>query len=117
MNGSFFPILQDSLRMFGASCLLRTGFIPHLQQISALREQRDLMRGVLKWIAKRVAMGGSLLGMALAAQAQVVSPNTPGSIAGTVADPTGAVIPQASVTASRSGAATVTVSSDGTGQF
>jgi len=33
--------------------------------------------------------------------AQLTSPNSPGAIAGTVADPTGAVIPQATVTASR----------------
>jgi hypothetical protein len=40
-----------------------------------------------------------------------------GSISGTVADPTGAVIPQATVTATRSGRAPVTTKSDGVGHY
>ncbi len=65
----------------------------------------------------KAAIWGVLLGMAQAAQAQILSPTTSGTIAGTVADPTGAVIPQASVTASQRGAAATTATSDGTGQF
>jgi hypothetical protein len=49
--------------------------------------------------------------------AQLVNPNAPGAIAGTVVDQTGAVIPQATVIASRPGAASVTVISDGLGRF
>ena len=74
------------------------------------------MRVFLTWFAKPAVMA-ALWWAALAAPGQIVSPNTSGSIAGTVADPTGAVIPQATVTASRTGAQPVTVASDGMGRF
>jgi len=41
----------------------------------------------------------------------------PGSISGTVADPTGAVIPQAAVTATRAGHAPIKTTSDGVGHY
>jgi Carboxypeptidase regulatory-like domain len=49
--------------------------------------------------------------------AQLASPKSPGAIEGTVADPTGAVIPQATVTAARPGTAAISVTSDGMGHF
>jgi hypothetical protein len=51
------------------------------------------------------------------ANAQLASPGSRGGIAGTVADPTGAVIPQAKVTVTRAGAPVATTTSDGAGQF
>src|SRR5579863_5097966 len=60
---------------------------------------------------------GTLAVMGPLSAAQLVSPNSPGSIAGTVVDQTGAVIPQAAVTVSRPHAEPVTVQSDGLGQF
>ncbi len=51
------------------------------------------------------------------ARAQIVSPGTPAGIAGTIVDPTGAVIPQATVSASRLGTAAITVTSDRMGRF
>ena len=68
------------------------------------------------WLVK-LAFLCSLGTLALEASAQLASPNTPGAITGTVVDPTGAVIPQASVTISRPGAASATVLSDGMGRF
>ena len=75
------------------------------------------MRACLMCIAKLAVVGTIFGWMAVSAYGQLVSPNTPGSIAGTVADPTGAVIPQASVTATRRGTPAATVSSDGMGRF
>jgi hypothetical protein len=51
------------------------------------------------------------------AVAQLVSPSSPGQIAGTVVDPTGAVIPQASITVQHDGNAPLTTTSDGLGRF
>lgn len=51
------------------------------------------------------------------AAAQLVSPSSTGSIAGTVADPTGAVIPQAALTVQRDGKPPLTATSDGLGRF
>jgi hypothetical protein len=51
------------------------------------------------------------------AVAQIVSPSTPGSITGTVADPTGAVIPNAAITLLREGEPAITATSDGLGRF
>ncbi|HEY2860341.1 MAG TPA: carboxypeptidase regulatory-like domain-containing protein [Terracidiphilus sp.] len=51
------------------------------------------------------------------APAQLVSPSSPGSISGTVADPTGAVIPQAAIVIQRDGAPPLTATSDGLGRF
>jgi hypothetical protein len=47
----------------------------------------------------------------------MVSPSTPGAISGTVADPTGAVIPNASVRVQRAGEPVVTAIADGLGHF
>ena len=54
---------------------------------------------------------------AQAAGAAVVPGTGLGSISGTVADPTGAVIPQAAVTATRAGHAPIKTTSDGVGHF
>jgi hypothetical protein len=61
-------------------------------------------------------MAGILLAGGVA-RAQMVSPSTDGSIAGTVADPTGAVIPQAHITLTNYGRAPVAATSDGVGHF
>ena len=49
--------------------------------------------------------------------AQMVSPSTPGAISGTVADATGAVIPNASIRVEHAGGPAVTAISDGVGHF
>jgi hypothetical protein len=58
-----------------------------------------------------------LAGCCRGAAAQLASPGSKGSLTGTVADPTGAVIPQAKVTATPISGAPVSTTSDGTGQF
>ena len=68
-------------------------------------------------IAKLAVLCGIVCGASISARAQLVSPDSPGSVAGTVADPTGAVIPQASVTASRRGSVSAAVLTDGLGRF
>ena len=75
------------------------------------------MRAMLTWVIKLLMIPGIAGGMCLPVQGQLVSPNSPGGLAGTVVDQTGALIPQASVTASRSGAKPVTVISDNLGRF
>jgi len=60
---------------------------------------------------------GFLVLVAHSAPAQMVSPSTPGVLAGTVADPSGAVIPNAAIAVQRDGIAPVTATSDGLGRF
>ncbi len=68
-------------------------------------------------IVKLVALCGIVAGVRAPARAQLASPDSPGGITGTVADPTGAVIPQASVTVSRRGRPSASVPTDGLGRF
>ncbi len=75
------------------------------------------MRNFLSnWVVVRIVML-AVLGCPWFAGAQLASPGSRGSIAGTVADPTGAVIPQAKITVTRSGGAAVVAVSDAAGQF
>jgi hypothetical protein len=60
---------------------------------------------------------GSLSLASVCAFAQLVSPSATGSISGTVADPTGAVIPQASILISTDGQPPITATSDALGRF
>ncbi len=69
-------------------------------------------------LALRVALVLGLLSLAsLTGVAQMVSPSTGGAIAGTVADPTGAVIPNAAVRIQRDGQPSLSATSDGLGRF
>ena len=68
--------------------------------------------------ALRLFAVGALLGVALSfAHGQAASTVVPASISGTVADPTGAVIPQATITATHAGRAVAKTTSDGVGHF
>jgi hypothetical protein len=69
-------------------------------------------------LSRRALLAFSLLLCAtLCASAQLVSPSSPGTLSGTVVDPTGAVIPQASITVQRDGNPPLTATSDGLGRF
>ena len=76
----------------------------------------------------RISISSRLLGIAflcalmvafaVAAPAQMVSPTSPGGVEGTVVDPTGAVIPRASISVTRvGGGSPVRVSSDELGHY
>lgn len=71
----------------------------------------------LQWVPRGFAVTVLLLAASLSVSAQLASPSSPGSITGTVADPTGAVIPQATITVSRGTTVTTTATSDGVGHF
>jgi hypothetical protein len=67
--------------------------------------------------AVRVFLAVLLAAVCCHGGAQLVSPGSKGTLAGTVADPTGAVIPQARITVTRDGGSPVLATSDGAGQF
>jgi hypothetical protein len=69
-------------------------------------------------LALRAVLALGLLSLAtLTGLAQMVSPSTPGAISGTVADPTGAVIPNAAIRIRRDGQPSLSATSDGLGRF
>ena len=64
-----------------------------------------------------LAVGALFAAARFFSHAQAADAPAQGSIRGTVADPTGAVIPEATITATRAGRAPATTTSDGVGHF
>ena len=72
---------------------------------------------LLRLVLRALPALGPLSMTSLCAFAQLVNPSSTGGIAGTVADPTGAVIPQASISIQLDRQPVVTATSDGLGRF
>jgi hypothetical protein len=73
---------------------------------------------VLRLIFRRALLGIAAVSLAsLCGAAQLINPSATGAITGTVVDPTGAVIPQATISVQRDGNPPLTGTSDGLGRF